>query len=86
MHAFDKAPADFDLVIPAGSWLYWFIRSLSTQHSASLRDLSGRSRAYHVSRLAVDLKNPIDHLKLDKDVRAIGTSLGCAVLRYCFYI
>lgn len=35
---------------------------------------------YHVARLAMDLKNLIDHLKLKGTVKAIGTSLGAAIL------
>jgi pimeloyl-ACP methyl ester carboxylesterase len=49
---------------------------------------SGKPRAgYHVSRLAMDLANFIKHMALDqygdgKQVAAIGTSLGAAILWY----
>jgi pimeloyl-ACP methyl ester carboxylesterase len=49
-----------------------------------LRDhgLSENPRAgYHVARLAMDLKNLIEHLQLPEgQVSAIGTSLGAAIL------
>jgi pimeloyl-ACP methyl ester carboxylesterase len=38
---------------------------------------------YHVARLAMDLNNLIDHLKLPVgEILAIGTSLGAAILWY----
>lgn len=42
---------------------------------------------YHVSRLAMDLANFIEHMKLGpygdgKKITAIGTSLGVAILWY----
>jgi predicted alpha/beta-fold hydrolase len=38
---------------------------------------------YHVARLAMDLNNLIDHLKLPVgEISAIGTSLGAAILWY----
>lgn len=36
---------------------------------------------YHVARLALDLRNLIEHLQLpDSQIRAIGTSLGAAII------
>lgn len=94
-----RAPADFDLVI---SQIHGFTGSaevfernipfLSKTYRVIAYDLRGHGKSdkprsgYHVSRLAMDLKNLIDHLGLDKDIRAIGTSLGCAVLWYCFHL
>ncbi|KAF1912654.1 alpha/beta hydrolase-like protein [Ampelomyces quisqualis] len=66
------------------------VQSLSKNHYVIVLDLrghgdSGKPRAgYHVSRLAMDLKNLIDHLKLPEgQISAIGTSLGAAIL-WCY--
>ncbi|MCJ1476529.1 hypothetical protein MMC13_005195 [Lambiella insularis] len=64
------------------------IHPLSQKHRVIAPDLRGhgesesRATGYHVSRLAMDLKNLIDHLELPHtgDIIAIGASLGAAVL------
>lgn len=52
-------------------------------HGQSDKPKSG----YHVSRLAMDLANFIEHMKLgpygdDREIAAMGTSLGAAILWY----
>ncbi|KAH7408097.1 alpha/beta hydrolase-like protein [Phaeosphaeria sp. MPI-PUGE-AT-0046c] len=60
---------------------------LSQRFHVVVPDLRGHGTSdkpkagYHVARLAMDLKNMVDHLGLsDKLVSAIGTSLGAAIL------
>jgi len=76
IHGFTGSSEVFKRNIPVLSKSYRVIAYDLRGHGKSDKPKSG----YHVSRLAVDLKNLIDHLGLDKDVKAIGTSLGCAVL------
>ncbi|RAR13621.1 alpha beta-hydrolase [Stemphylium lycopersici] len=63
------------------------ISALSQTHHVIVPDLRGHGGSdkpkagYHVARLAMDLKNLLDHLKLEEGaVKAIGTSLGAAIL------
>lgn len=69
------------------------VAGLSQNHFVLVPDLRGhgdssKPRAgYHVSRLAMDLANFIGHMALDqygdgRQVAAIGTSLGAAILWY----
>ncbi|USP79608.1 alpha beta-hydrolase [Curvularia clavata] len=63
------------------------IAALSEHHHVIVPDLRGHGSSdkpksgYHVSRLAMDLKNLMDHLNVHEGmVKAIGTSLGAAIL------
>jgi hypothetical protein len=65
------------------------VQSLAQKQYVIVPDLRGHGDSdkpksgYHVSRLAMDLKNLIDHLELpDGQISAIGTSLGAAILWY----
>jgi pimeloyl-ACP methyl ester carboxylesterase len=65
------------------------VQSLSQEHYVIVPDLRGHGDSdkpkagYHVSRLAMDLKNLIENLKLaEGQISAIGTSLGAAILWY----
>jgi len=66
------------------------IDALSQRHFVLVPDLRGHGGSdhpkagFHVARLALDLKNLMDHLKLHPGkVAAIGTSLGAAIL-WCY--
>ncbi|KAF1934668.1 alpha/beta-hydrolase [Clathrospora elynae] len=63
------------------------VAALSQSHYIIVPDLRGHGNSdkpkagYHVARLAVDLRNLIDHFQLQEGtVKAIGTSLGAAIL------
>jgi len=65
------------------------ITTLSKDHYVVVPDLRGHGSSdkpksgYHVARLAMDLNNLINHLKLaEGQISAIGTSLGAAILWY----
>jgi pimeloyl-ACP methyl ester carboxylesterase len=63
--------------IPALSEVYRVIAPDLRGHGDSDKSIAG----YHVSRLAMDLKNIIDGLQLAKgNIRVVGGSLGCAIL------
>jgi pimeloyl-ACP methyl ester carboxylesterase len=52
-------------------------------HGASEKPKAG----YHVARLALDLKNLIEHFQfLEGSITAIGTSLGAAILWYVMFL
>jgi pimeloyl-ACP methyl ester carboxylesterase len=60
---------------------------LSQTYRVIAPDLRGHGQSdkpvagHHVSRLAMDLRELIDHLKLPLgQIRAVGGSLGCAVI------
>ena len=62
---------------------------LSQHHYVLVPDLRGHGSSekpkagYHVARLALDLKNLIDHFQFQgSKVSAIGTSLGAAIIWY----
>ncbi|KAF1832491.1 alpha/beta-hydrolase [Decorospora gaudefroyi] len=66
------------------------IAALSQNHRVIVPDLRGHGSSakpkagYHVARLALDLQNLIDECALQKGtIRAIGTSLGAAIL-WCY--
>ncbi|KAL1593634.1 hypothetical protein SLS59_009148 [Nothophoma quercina] len=61
--------------------------ALSERYFVIVPDLRGHGESekpragYHVARLALDLRNLIEHLQLpDSQIRAIGTSLGAAII------
>lgn len=64
------------------------IDALAQHHHVIVPDLRGHGSSqkpqagYHVSRLAVDVRNLLSHFRLtdSSNVRAIGTSLGAAIL------
>lgn len=63
------------------------VHGLSQKFHVIVLDLRGHGQSekpragYHVARLAVDLKNLIEHLQLaEGQIAAIGTSLGAAIL------
>lgn len=65
------------------------VSALSGNYNVIVPDLRGhggsdKPRAgYHVARLALDLRNLIEHLQLPKgQISAIGTSLGAAIIWY----
>jgi pimeloyl-ACP methyl ester carboxylesterase len=65
------------------------VEGLSANFHVIILDLRGHGQSekpragYHVARLALDLKNLIEHLRLPEgQVSAIGTSLGAAILWY----
>ncbi|KAH8725361.1 alpha/beta hydrolase-like protein [Phaeosphaeriaceae sp. PMI808] len=66
------------------------VTALCKSHYVVVPDLRGHGQSdkpiagHHVARLAVDLKNLIDHLKFTEGkTSAIGTSLGAAIL-WCY--
>ncbi|KAH5040190.1 hypothetical protein HBI27_039390 [Parastagonospora nodorum] len=77
LHGFTGSSAVFTRNVPTLSKDYYVIVPDLRGHG-----LSGKPKAgYHVSRLAMDLKNLIEHLKFTEgEVSAIGTSLGAAIL------
>lgn len=77
LHGFTGSSAVFTRNVPVLSKDYYVVVPDLRGHGAS-----GKPRAgYHVSRLALDLKNLIEHLKFaEGEVSAIGTSLGAAIL------
>lgn len=63
------------------------IAGLAETHHVIVPDLRGHGESdkpragYHVARLAMDLRNLIEHLRLPEgQVAAIGTSLGAAII------
>ncbi|KAJ8105964.1 hypothetical protein OPT61_g9854 [Boeremia exigua] len=63
--------------------------ALAEKHYVVVPDLRGHGESekprggYHVARLALDLRNLIEHLQLvEGQVSAIGTSLGAAIIWY----
>lgn len=63
------------------------VAALSEDYHVVVPDLRGHGESekpragYHVARLAVDLRNLIEHLQLrDGQISAIGTSLGAAII------
>ncbi|KAH7397294.1 alpha/beta hydrolase-like protein [Pyrenochaeta sp. MPI-SDFR-AT-0127] len=66
------------------------VNALSQDHYVLVPDLRGHGNSdkpnsgFHVARLALDLKNIIDHFHLQEGtISAIGTSLGAAIL-WCY--
>ncbi|KAH6620429.1 alpha/beta hydrolase-like protein [Boeremia exigua] len=67
------------------------VSALAEKHHVIVPDLRGHGESekprggYHVARLAVDLRNLIEHLQLPEgQISAIGTSLGAAIIwSYC---
>ncbi|KAF1923339.1 alpha/beta-hydrolase [Didymella exigua CBS 183.55] len=67
------------------------VDGLSQQFHVVVLDLRGHGQSekpragYHVARLALDLRNLVEHLQLPEgQISAIGTSLGAAILwSYC---
>lgn len=77
LHGFTGSGAVFKRNVPALSKSYHVIVPDLRGHGESDKIRAG----YHVARLAMDLKNLIDHLCLrDGAIKAIGTSLGAAIL------
>ena len=71
------------------------VAGLSQSYYVLVLDLRGHGDSdkprsgYHVSRLAMDLANFIEHMRLGeygngRQIAAIGTSLGAAILWYAF--
>ncbi|KAF2847449.1 alpha/beta hydrolase-like protein [Plenodomus tracheiphilus IPT5] len=65
------------------------VDALSRSHFVIVPDLrghgdSGKPKAgFHIARLALDMKNLVDDLKLKGKISAIGASLGAAIL-WCY--
>jgi len=77
LHGFTGSSAVWKRNIPALSKVYRVIAPDLRGHGDSDHSVHG----YHVSRLAMDLKTIIDHLKLPKGkIRVIAGSLGCAII------
>jgi len=63
------------------------VSALAEKYHVIVPDLRGHGESekprsgYHVARLALDLRNLIEHLQLPEgQVSAIGTSLGAAII------
>jgi pimeloyl-ACP methyl ester carboxylesterase len=79
LHGFTGSSAVFSRNTTALSKDYYVVVPDLRGHGASDKPKAG----YHVARLAMDLKNLIDHLKFTEgEISAIGTSLGAAILWY----
>ncbi|XP_014557992.1 hypothetical protein COCVIDRAFT_36625 [Bipolaris victoriae FI3] len=77
LHGFTGSGAVFKRNITALSQHHYVIIPNLRGHGSSDKPKAG----YHVSRLAMDLKNLLDHFNLSNAaVKAIGTSLGAAIL------
>lgn len=66
--------------------------ALSKNHFVLVPDLRGHGNSdkpkagYHVARLALDLKNFIDHFQFQEGkISVIGTSLGAAIIWYLHF-
>ncbi|KAF2831094.1 alpha/beta-hydrolase [Ophiobolus disseminans] len=80
LHGFTGTSAVFSRNIPKLSESFFAISPDLRGHGESGKPKAG----YHVARLAMDLKNLIDHLELAQGrISAIGTSLGAAIL-WCY--
>lgn len=78
LHGFTGSSAVWSRNIPVLAKVYRVIAPDLRGHGDSTKFVSG----HHVSRLAMDLKNIIDDLKLAEkgDIRVVAGSLGCAIL------
>lgn len=79
LHGFTGSSAVFSRNVFQLSQRFHVVAPDLRGHGASDKPPAG----YHVARLAMDLRNLIDHLGInDKLISAIGTSLGAAILWY----
>ncbi len=77
LHGFTGSSEVWKRNIPGLSQVYRVIAPDLRGHGESQKPSYG----YHVSRLAMDLRNMIDELQLPKgEIRAVAGSLGCAIL------
>ncbi|KAL3424967.1 sterol reductase lamin b receptor [Phlyctema vagabunda] len=81
LHGFTGSSEVWKRNIPALAEKYHVYAPDLRGHGASDKPKHG----YHVSRLAMDLRELLTHLDLEKreDVRVIGGSLGCSIL-WCY--
>ncbi|KAH7076371.1 Alpha/Beta hydrolase protein [Paraphoma chrysanthemicola] len=80
LHGFTGSGAVFQHNVSELSQKYFVVVPDLRGHGASGKPKGG----YHVARLALDLKNLIDHFQFANDtISAIGTSLGAAIL-WCY--
>jgi pimeloyl-ACP methyl ester carboxylesterase len=83
LHGFTGSGKVFKRNVAGLSQSYYVLVPDLRGHGDSDKPRSG----YHVSRLAIDLANFIEHMRLSeygngKQIAAIGTSLGAAILWY----
>ena len=83
LHGFTGSGRVFKRNVAGLSQSYYVLVPDLRGHGDSAKPRSG----YHVSRLAMDLANFIEHMRLGeygkgKQIAAIGTSLGAAILWY----
>lgn len=83
LHGFTGSGKVFKRNVSGLSQSYYVLVPDLRGHGDSDKPRSG----YHVSRLAMDLANFIEHMRLSeygngKQIAAIGTSLGAAILWY----
>ena len=83
LHGFTGSGKVFKRNVSALSQSYYVLVPDLRGHGDSDKPRSG----YHVSRLAMDLANFIEHMRLSeygngRQIAAIGTSLGAAILWY----
>lgn len=82
IHGFTGSSEVFKRNAPALSHVYRVIAPDLRGHGDSEKPEAG----HHVFRLAMDLKNLIDHLNFpDGNIRVIAGSLGCAIIWFVAY-